>query len=80
MAIAITTTTATTTKDRNTKKLYNTNIYIQKSDERPPCHVIINGKHAIYFLFLKHFLDIPFVKTVRCIRFQSIYPVQLFPP
>ena len=51
MAIAIKTTTTTTTKDRNTKKLYNTNIYIQKSDERPPCHVIINGKHAIYFLF-----------------------------
>ena len=33
------------------------------------CHFIINGKHAIYFLFLKHFIDIAFVETVRCKSF-----------
>ena len=26
-------------------------------------------KHAVYFEFLKRFIDIPFVKTVRCIAF-----------
>ena len=26
-------------------------------------------KHAVYFEFLKRFIDIPFVKTVRCIGF-----------
>ena len=41
----------------------------EKIGERPLCHVIINGKHAIYFLFLKHFIDIPFVKTKCCISF-----------
>ena len=43
---------------------------IQKKLMRdPPCHVIINGKHAIYFLFLKRFIEIPFVKAVQCIGF-----------
>ena len=36
-------------------------------DKRPSFHVIINGKHAIYFLFLKRFIDILFVKAVQCI-------------
>ena len=37
-------------------------------------------KHAVYFEFLKRFKDIAFVKTVRCICFLFIHPVQLFPP
>ena len=43
----------------------------KKIDKRPSFHVIINGKHAIYFLFyflfLKRFIDILFVKAVQCI-------------
>ena len=38
-------------------------------NQRPPCHFIIYGKHLVYFRLLKHFLDTPFVKTVRCIGF-----------
>ena len=41
----------------------------KKFDERRPCHVIINGKNAIYFLFLKRFKDIPFGKTICCRSF-----------
>ena len=37
-------------------------------------------KHAAYFEFSKRFIDILFVKTVRCISFSFIHPVQLFPP
>ena len=58
-------------KDRNTKQNYKIQIYTlkKKNDERPPCQVIINDKHEIYFLFLKRFIDIRFVKTVQCISF-----------
>ena len=38
-------------------------------DSRFPCPFVIYGKHAIYFSFLKQFIDISFVKTVRCIIF-----------
>ena len=30
-----------------------------------PVVTIIYGKHAVYFKFLKRFIDIPFVLTVR---------------
>ena len=36
----------------------------KKTFMRSPCHFIIYGKHAVYFEFLKRFIDIPFVKTV----------------
>ena len=63
-------TTATTKRQRYRKtKTKKSKTKTKKIDERPSCHVIINGKHAIYFLFLKRFIDIPFVKTVRCISF-----------
>ena len=60
-------------KDRNTKQNYKIQMYTlkknNKTDERLPCQVIINDKHEIYFLFLKRFIDIRFVKTVQCISF-----------
>ena len=37
-------------------------------------------KHAVYFEFLKCFIDIPFVKTVRRISLLFLHPVYLFPP
>ena len=56
----------------NNKKNKKTEIQ-KKLDERPPCHIITNGKHTIYFLFLKGFIDISFVKTVRCISFLLLF-------
>ena len=31
-------------------------------NQRPPCHFIKYGKQVVYFEFLKHLIDIPFVK------------------
>ena len=41
-------------REKNNSNNYkNKKTEIQKKfDERPPCHVIINGKHAIYLLYL----------------------------
>ena len=52
-------------------------LYTCKShNQRTPFNFFINGKHPIYFSFLKPFIDIPFVKTIRCIHFQFLHPVQ----
>ena len=48
--------------------------------KNPLITLLYMEKHAVYFEFLKRFIDIPFVKTVRRISFQFIHPVQLFPP
>ena len=63
--------TTITKRQRYIKKTQQkrTKTKTKKIDERPPFHIIINGKHAIYFLFLKRFIYIPFVKTVQCISF-----------
>ena len=56
--------------------MYNRYIYIKKNfknDERPPCHVIINGEHDIYFWFLKGFIDIPFVKNVHGNVYENVF-------
>ena len=62
------TATTTTTKQEN---------YMIKN---PLVTLLYMEKHAVYFEFLKRFKDIAFVKTVRCICFLFIHPVQLFPP
>ena len=64
------TTTTTTTKPQQEN-------YMIKD---PLVTLLYMEKHAVYFEFLKRFKDIAFVKTVRCICFLFIHPVQLFPP
>ena len=54
-------------KNQKKKKEKETNKKIH--DRRPPCHFIMYGKHAVYFEFLKRFIDIPFVKTIQRISF-----------
>ena len=46
--------------------------------KNPLVTLLYMEKHAVYFEFLKRFIDIPFVKTVRRIGFKFIHPIQLF--
>ena len=52
-------------KQQEIRKIYNTNI------KRPYYYFVIYGKHTIYFIFLKRFIGIHFVKTVRQISFYA---------
>ena len=57
-------------KENNNNKNNNKKTEVQKKiDEGHSCHVIANDKNAIYFLFLKHFIDILFLETTRCVSF-----------
>ena len=72
------------TKKTNKKQNSNNNNNKTKQEnyiiKNPLVTLLYMEKHAVYFEFLKRFIDIPFVKTVRRISFQFIHPVQLFPP
>ena len=57
--------TKTKTKQKNNKKIKQENYMIKD----PLVTLLYIEKHEVYFEFLKRFIDIPFVTTVRCISF-----------
>ena len=72
-------------KEKETNKTKTTTTTTKPQQENymikdPLVTLLYMEKHAVYFEFLKRFKDIAFVKTVRCICFLFIHPVQLFPP
>ena len=72
-------------KEKETNKTKTTTTTTKPQQENymikdPLVILLYMEKHAVYFEFLKRFKDIAFVKTVRCICFLFIHPVQLFPP
>ena len=72
-------------KEKETNKTKTTTTTTKPQQENymikdPLVTLLYMEKHAVYFEFLKRFKDIAFVKTIRCICFLFIHPVQLFPP
>ena len=65
-----------TKSNNNSNKIKQENYMIKD----PLVTLLYIEKHEVYFEFLKRFIDIPFVTTVRCISFLFIHPAQLFPP
>ena len=54
------------TKTKTNKKKIKQENYMIKD---PLVTLLYIEKHEVYFEFLKRFIDIPFVTTVRCISF-----------